>query len=269
MLVEQRSPKEATRRVTRRLATQAADSQLSPRVPAAEADPNAPSSSFTRSASQHAQSPAMHTPSDRAPHSATPAARAVTRSAAAAGVMSHPEAAKAASRAGATPAGKPPLPPTASQAVSAYRSSQHKAAPTASKAPAVRTRGSTPGSAPACSPASVPASYPGSAAAAVGSTARPLTRTSMQQLLTSPPGAAPSGRNAETASPPTTRGRRQRGDAGISEQASQGPGLASRDKSAEAQEAKSAAASNLSGRGSRKRSAEVPISQLASQGGLC
>lgn len=268
---EEDTPMEATRRVTRHVATQAAEPQLSPRVPAAKTDPNAASSSFTRSASRHAHSPAMHTPSDRAPHSTTPAARAVTRSAAG-GAMSHPEAAKAASRAGATPAGKPPLPPTASKAVSAYRSSQkQKAAPTASEAPPVRTRGSSPGSALASSPASVPPSYPGSAVAAdFHSTARPVTRTSRQQLLTSPPGAEPGSCSwdAETASPPTTRGRRQKGDADQPKQACQSPGSSSHDRAAEAHEAEPAAAGNLSGRGSRKRSAEVPISQLATQGGL-
>ena len=268
MLDEEDTPMEATRRVTRRLATQAADPQLSLRVPTAETDPKVLSSSLTRSASRHAQSPAMHTPLDRPPHSATPAARPLTRSAAAAaGDMTHPEAVKAASRAGVTPAGKPPLPPTASKAVSAYRSSQkQKAAPAASKAPGVRTRGSS----PASSPTSVPGSYPGSAAAAdFYPTARPVTRTSMQQHLTSSPGAAPStsGWDAETASPPTTRGRRQKGDADLSAQASHAPGSLSHHRAVEAQEAKPAAAGKL-GRGSRKRSAEVPISQLASQGGL-
>ena len=266
LLNEGNAPAGPTRRVTRCLATQAADPQLSPLVSAAETAPKAPSSSASRRVGLPAQSPAMHTPLDRAPDSVTPAARTLTRAAAAAGV-SQPEAAKAGGRAGATPAGKPPLPPTASKAVSAYRSAhRQKEVPTASKAHTV----SSPGTAPAPPPASPSGSSLAAAAAADDAVTGPVTRRSAQQLLTSSPGAEPSSISwgAETASPPTTRGRSKKGAANRSVGASQLLASTSHDTSAEAQEAKPAAAGKQGG-GSKKRSAEVALSQLASQGELC
>ena len=268
MLDEEEAPAGPTRRVTRRLATQAADSQLSPQVPAAETEPKVPSSSASRRADLPAQSPAMHTPTDKAPNSVTPAARAVTRAAAANG-MYHSQAAKIGSRAGATPAGKPPLPPTASKALSAYRSAQRqKEAPTALKARTVKTRGSSPGTAPAASPGSPSGSS--LAAAANDAMARPVTRRSAQQLSTSSPGAEPSCISwaAETASPPTTRGRSKKGAADRSEGASQRLVLASHDMSAKAQQAQPAA-SGKQAAGSKKRTAEVALSELAIQGESC
>lgn len=258
-----------TRRVTRRLATQAADPQLSPPVAAAETELKAPSSSASMRVGLPAQSPAMHTPSDRAPGSITPAARRLTRAAAAAGA-SQPEAAKAGGRAGATPAGKPPLPPTASKAVSAYRSAQRqKEAPTASKAHTVKTGASSPGAAPASCPASLSRSSLAAAAAADDAMARPTTRRSAQQLLTSSPSAEPGciSWDADTASPPTTRGCSIKGAADHPEGTSQLLTSASHDRSAEAQEAQPAAAGKQGG-GSKKRSAEVALPHLASQGGL-
>ena len=265
---EEDSPAGPGRRITRRLATQAADSQLSPQVPAAETDSQALLA--TRGADRHAQSSAMHTSSDRPPASVTPAARAVTRAAAATGVY-HPKAAEAGSRDGATPAGKPPLPPTASKAVSAYRSAQRqKEAPTASKAPTVKSRGSSPGTAPASSPASPSGSSPAAAAAADDAMVRPVTRRSAQQLLSSSPGAEPSciSWGTVTASPPTTRGCSKKGAAGHSRGASQRLVSGSHDRPAEAQEYQPAAASKQGG-GSKKRSAEVTLSEPASQGRLC
>ena len=278
VLDEEEAPAGPTRRVTRRLATQAADSQLSPQVPAAETEPKVPSSSASRRADLPAQSPAMHTPTDKAPNSVTPAARAVTR-AAAANRMHHSQAAKTGSRAGATPAGKPPLPPTASKALSAYRSAQRqkeaptalKEAPTALKARTVKTRGSSPGTAPAASPGSPSgSSLAAAAAAADDAMARPVTRRSAQQLSTSSPGAEPSCISwaAETASPPTTRGRSKEGAADRSEGASQRLVLASHDRSAEAQQAQPAA-SGKQAAGSKKRTAEVALSELAIQGESC
>ena len=273
LLNEEEAPAGPSRRVTRRLAIQGADSQLSPLVSAAKTEPKAPSSLASRRAGLPAQSPAMYTPMDKAPDSVTPAARAVTKAAAAVGV-SQPEAAKAGGRAGATPAGKPPLPPTVSKAVSAYRSAQRqKAAPTASKAPTVKTRASCSGTAPASSPASVAASPSGSSLAAAAAAddvtaTRPVTRRSVLQLLPCSPGAQP-GRASwerEKASPPTTHGRSKKGAADQSDDASHM--FASCDRSAEAQEAQPAAAGKQGG-GSKKRSAEVSLSQLASQGELC
>ena len=271
LLDKEEAPAGPTRRVTRRLATQGTDPQLTPLVSAAETESKASSSSASRLAGPPAQSSAMHTPTDRESDSVTPAARAVTRAAAAAGV-SQPEAVKAGSRAGTTPAGKPPLPPTASKAVSAYRSAQRqKDAPTASKAPAGKTKASSPGTAPASSPAYVPASMSGcflaAAAAADDATARPVTRRSVQQLLTS---SGPSGTSWErgTASPLTTRGRSKEGAADHPDGASRLCASASHDRSAEAKKAQPAAAGQQGG-GSKKRSAEVPLSQLASQGELC
>lgn len=281
LLDEEEAPAEATRRVTRRLATQAADPQLGAEASAAETDLKAPSTSTSRGAKPHAQSNAMHTPADRvhmsAPDSVTPAARAATRAAAATAGVGQPEAAEAASRAGVTPAGKPPLPPTASKAVSAYRSAQRqKEAPTASQGPSVKTRASSPGFAPASSPASLPASSPPAAATAGEASARPVTRGSAQQQqhLTSSPDTEPSstGRDADTAVPPTTRGRTKKADAKSAADYAVGGcqerGPSSHDRSVVALQAQPADAARLGG-GSQKRSAKVALSMLACQGELC
>lgn len=269
-------PAEASRRVTRHLATQA---QRSDQASAAETDGEAPLRSETVSSRTANQSPAMHTPLDTAYGSATgnatPRMRAVTRAAAAAGI-SLPEAAAAAGRAGVTPAGKPPLPPTASRTVSAYRSAhRQRTGPIAMGMPTVKTRASSPGlGAPASFPPSSPTSSLAAAAAADESTGRPVTRRSAQQQgLTNPPGTQPSGgaRDAETVPTPTARGRDKRAAAEVGpDQAGNdhcSPGSASGNLTLE-RRTQPAVRGKLGGV-SKKRRAEVSLAVLESQGEQC
>ena len=237
-------------------------------------------------ASAHAdaqkRAPAMHTPTDRPSSSeadnTSPAARPVTRTLKSAG-MSHPGVNKALGRFGATPAGKPPLPPTASKAVSAYQSAQkQKQAPVPSKAASLQARASSPGLPPDPSSTSSPGSSLAAAPTSHQKLARPVTRRSKHQQQQQLPdavtdaewttAAAESG-TVVVASPPTTRSRHRNPAAspilGAAGSMTHLPGSSSQSDAAGTRGVPASEAGKLPG-ASKKRRAEVSLCLLASEG---
>lgn len=225
----------------------------------------------------------MHIPSDRpsssAPDDMTPAARPITRNfKSSTDGMSHPEVSKALGRFGATPAGKPPLPPTASKAVSAYWSAQkQKEVPATSKAASLKTRASSPGLPP--DPPSTLSSSPTSSSAAPMShqgLARPVTRRlkhQQQQLLLPDAVTDPELTTAEaepgTASPPTARNFQRNAAAsplaGPAGSMSHQPETSCQGKAVGTHAGQASAAGKLPS-ASKKRRAEVPLCVLANEG---
>ena len=284
-----------TVRITRQLATQAADAQHASRAVSAEEEHPATQRRLTRGLGRAAATlpnSAMHTPSDT-PTSSTAvetnsAARMGLRSSGSAHAVGvrHIESGtasrKAAATLGTTPTGKPPLPPTVSKAVSAYRSA-HKGqqAAASSKAPSLRTRGSSPALASASLPSfgkAASTSQEGSARPQQGST-HPATRSLMQQqhqqqlsgkLSKAAPNAA--GEHADVVSLPTVHGRSKQGAAVAAADDPSGstggqPASSSHARETSKTGRQAAAAGKLLSR-SRKRVAEVPLCQLASEGEL-